>query len=109
MKTSKRCNCQKCQERRRAQKPKRTEAPPRRIPWVILGALVALAIVCGTVDAVSARFAGDKRKSGAQLRLEALGGYQVGRVRMVHPDGREILIPRQHLPQMRRVGWILSP
>ena len=75
----------------------------------MLGALVALAIICGTVDAVSARFTRGKDKSGAELRLEALGGYQVGRIRMVHPSGREILIPRTHLPQMRRVGWIEAP
>ena len=74
--------------------------------WIVF--FVLLACFMSACDALSGKSEMATRPSGRALRYEALGHYK-GKVRMVHPSGREAWGPRENMGAMLAAGWVLAP
>ena len=74
--------------------------------WIVF--FVLLACFMSACDALRGKDETPRRPTGRELRYEALGHYK-GKVRMVHPSGREAWGPREGVARMRRAGWVLAP
>ena len=76
--------------------------------FVALCAIVAAFKTAPTDRGPQALRRSRERPSPAEIRYEALGAH-VGKVRIVHPLGREGMAPREHVKALKEHGWRESP